>query len=463
MQNAQRVQFDQTFDPTVTARDVACFALLVIVGGTLYAAEPTAISYGLLALAALAALVSPQAAVGSIAAAIPLVQHPVSIGDSNWRLLELSIGLAVVAVSVRLALDVVVRRSLTPILRLIQPYRFSALALMLAVLGLASLFSLADDRFRADSVRELRWVIVEPVAALILFRWAIRGGFRAHVVLAFVGTGVAVAAYGLIQLALGNGVVIADGVERATGSYRHPNNLALYLERVSVFSLAAVVALRARQKLLYLAVAIAGIGLVATLSRGAAMGVVAGAIWIVVALRVRHGWRWILAGAVAGSIVIGIVAAERVTDRGGSGDRSSRELIWSSSVAMIRDHPVTGVGLDQFLNQYGRRYVEPAGWPERYTSHPHNIVLDFWLRLGVLGLAWLVLFVTACGFAIGRIRVSARQEPLAMAAAAALIAGAVHGLVDNSFFLPDLAVATWLFVALIEPAASNPSMGDDDG
>jgi hypothetical protein len=38
---------------------------------------------------------------------------------------------------------------------------------------------------------------------------------------------------------------------------------------------------------------------------------------------------------------------------------------------------------------------------------------------------------------------------LAVAGAAALTAGAVHGLVDNAFFLPDLAVLTWVSVALL--------------
>ena len=52
---------------------------------------------------------------------------------------------------------------------------------------------------------------------------------------------------------------------------------------------------------------------------------------------------------------------------------------------MIRDHPWTGVGLDQFLGQYSRRYVRIEGWPEHYTSHPHDIVLDFWLSLGIPG------------------------------------------------------------------------------
>jgi len=117
---------------------------------------------------------------------------------------------------------------------------------------------------------------------------------------------------------------------------------------------------------------------------------------------------------------------------------------------MIRDRPITGVGLDQFLNQYERRYVKPAGWPERYTSHPHNLVLDFWLRLGLAGLGWLAATIALAVRCALRVWRQSEGRQLQTAALAVLITGAVHGLVDNGFFLPDLAVVTWLTVALIE-------------
>ena len=41
-------------------------------------------------------------------------------------------------------------------------------------------------------------------------------------------------------------------------------------------------------------------------------------------------------------------------------------------------------------------------------------------------------------------------DALALGALAALVTGFVHGMVDNGFFLPDLAVLTWFAIALIE-------------
>ena len=60
---------------------------------------------------------------------------------------------------------------------------------------------------------------------------------------------------------------------------------------------------------------------------------------------------------------------------------------------MIRDHRLTGIGLDQFL------YQDPKyGIPNlRFltVSHPHNFLLDFWLRLGIWGLGTILAILSA--------------------------------------------------------------------
>ena len=75
-----------------------------------------------------------------------------------------------------------------------------------------------------------------------------------------------------------------------------------------------------------------------------------------------------------------------------SGTSFFRLNVWQSAVLMIRDHPILGVGLDNFLYQYRGRYMFPEAWAEPMLSHPHNVALDYAARLGLLGLAsgvWL--------------------------------------------------------------------------
>jgi O-antigen ligase len=275
-----------------------------------------------------------------------------------------------------------------------------------------------------------------------------------------IGAGIAVGIAGLVQLITQSGVVVADGVERATGPYTHPNNLALYLDRIALLDLGLAVGLRREARLPMAAALLCGLGLAATLSRGAAIAYLAGAVFVVGFSKVRHGLRWIGAGSAIAVAIVAVVAGQRLLDRGAEGSKSSRELVWSAAVRMIEDHPITGVGLDQFFNQYGRRYVDPAGWPERYTSHPHNVLLDFWLGLGIAGVVVLVLMIAALLLLARRQPVIEREKAIWLGAAGALIGGATHGMLDNSFFLPDLAALTWLMVALLESVRGKAGAPD---
>ena len=83
-------------------------------------------------------------------------------------------------------------------------------------------------------------------------------------------------------------------------------------------------------------------------------------------------------------------------------------------------------------------------------NHPHNIILDFASRLGLFGLlagGWLLWVVSRT---LGRLlkQVTAVWQPLVIGLSGAVIDMVVHGLVDHSFFLVDLAFAFYLIVAL---------------
>jgi O-antigen ligase len=129
---------------------------------------------------------------------------------------------------------------------------------------------------------------------------------------------------------------------------------------------------------------------------------------------------------------------------------------------MIRDHPVLGIGPDNFQHYYaptrkqdrwqnqcppGLGYVGTNAEGEPCQSHPHNEFLDFWLSTGVIGLAAFIwLEVVFWRIVASRL---AGRNPLILGAAAAMAASLVHGLVDNSYFLPDLAVLFWILCALV--------------
>ncbi|MEA2583708.1 MAG: hypothetical protein QOF33_1793 [Thermomicrobiales bacterium] len=440
------------------ARDLVVAIYMAALGVALVVGPPLPIALALLVLAAALAALSPVAATAVVAASTPFIFHPVLIGGAQFTLLELSLLAGGFGLAVRLAAATLSHR-LTALLRvLIGDWPTSAAAVFLITLGSLSLLTVADRRHLPESVRDLRVVIVEPIVALVLARWSLRHGGARTLVIGLLGAGSVVALVALVQVLTGRGEVIGNGVGRATGPYPHPNNLALYLERVGLFAAALVLVDRRWRRVVIPIALLVAAGLAATLSRGAMLAVIAGGALLLGMTRPARGWRWLGLAAVLVVLLFAATAGDRLFSTGTSGTTSSRELIWRASLQMVRDHPVFGVGLDQFLYQYAPRYVDPAGWPERYTSHPHNLILDVWLRLGLAGLVLLAGVVYICIRDIRRLRGAAErsdQRRLAVAGAALLVGGATHGLVDNAFFLPDLAVLTWIAVALIEPVPSG--------
>src|SRR5207237_10894768 len=110
----------------------------------------------------------------------------------------------------------------------------------------------------------------------------------------------------------------------------------------------------------------------------------------------------------------------------------------------------TGIGQDQFL------YVDPKyGVPNvRFltVSHPHNWILDFWLRLGLPGLVWIVAAVAYFfrqAVSLWNVYKNTALGALVLGLMALLIDFAVHGLMDMAYFSMDLALTFWLNFGLL--------------
>jgi O-antigen ligase len=123
---------------------------------------------------------------------------------------------------------------------------------------------------------------------------------------------------------------------------------------------------------------------------------------------------------------------------------------------MIRDHPLFGMGPDNFLYAYRGRYLLPEAWQESSLSHPHNVILDFAARLGLIGLGvfiWMqVAFWSTAFRAMRRAKASLRidQWALLIGLMASMVDFLAHGLIDASYFVVDLAFVFMLTLALVQ-------------
>ena len=309
----------------------------------------------------------------------------------------------------------------------------------------AGALALAVHPALGDGARTFRLVILEPALLYLLVTRLKPGGER--VAYAVIAGAVTASLVGFVQLATGIGPIEAEGVDRIRGPYPSPNNLGLLLDR-SV-PLAVALGLAGRRWFAAAAVVLL-LALALTYSVGAWLACGLG-LAIVLWLSGRRRLLLCLAAlALAGAVVVLLLRPERVFS---PTTTSIRVLLWDSSVQMLADHPVLGVGLDNFLYLYSpdhaeRPYMHPDAWREASLSHPHNVVLDWWLSLGLPGLA--ALAYTLAVFARHARR---PRTPLALGLTAAFAATLAHGQIDNSYFLADLAALWWLQLGLLADGA----------
>jgi O-antigen ligase len=418
------------------------------------APPPTLALVGALAFATLA-YHRPRLGLAAALATLPTYYFPRELGGLAVSLPEAALLLTATACGVRW----LVRRDVGPCATLFDPW----VALFLG----AALLSLLPTEYLKLSLRSLRTLILEPVLFyyLVTALCPTLATMRPLVAGLLGGAGV-IAALAIFQAIANVNTVQVEGVRRALGLYPSPNQLALYLGYALPFALSFAVWMPMRRKWFGALTALLGVGVALTFSVGGWLG--SGVSVLVLAALL--GRRTLALTAAIGVVVGGIsvlVAARVGVERILSGTTATFRLqIWTAALAMVRDHPLLGIGLDNFLYAYQLHYMLPEAWAEPNISHPHNWIMQFWLELGILGLLALVGLLARFGSLVARglEEYPGGVERALLAGALASMAGVlVHGFLDNSYFLVDLAILYWWQVAIAAAATSSvgrpPSSG----
>jgi O-antigen ligase len=200
---------------------------------------------------------------------------------------------------------------------------------------------------------------------------------------------------------------------------------------------------RIGKAMLTVALAVIGICLVLTFSRGAWLGLVIMVGAAPPLLRGKRAWKWSLV-AVAGFLVVLLFLSLFPLHRSLGGTLSDRVLIWHDALRVLATHPLFGVGMD---NNAVRLYDH--GIVER-LSHAHNVLLNLLVEGGIVGAAIFVWGAVALWRRLRQIT-DAAPNALLRAQAFGLTLGIVgvlgHDLVDTTwrsggvkgFVLPMLA------------------------
>ncbi len=162
----------------------------------------------------------------------------------------------------------------------------------------------------------------------------------------------------------------------------------------------------------------------------------------------------IIVGMIGFAVSLQSARFSRVLDFS-SGTNFFRLRVWQSALHVISDYPVTGLGLDQFLYAFRGHYIMPDAWQEPDLSHPHNILLDFWVRLGFAGVMLLLFFQTAFWRSAVHLYRQLQQNPdrfrfaLLVGTMGSMVNLVAHGLIDNSIYVQDLSYVFVLLLALV--------------
>jgi O-antigen ligase len=275
----------------------------------------------------------------------------------------------------------------------------------------------------------------------------------------------------------------AAKTRRVVSFFGYPNAVALYLGPLVVLFLGWMVnqwSIKEKLKNTFLALTII-ISLLAVIfakSVGGAIGIGAGLIFfgLLAGKKSRIATLVIIFLFIVGVAISPMrgTALKYLTLNDFSGQ--VRRLQWEETWAMLKDgRIITGAGLANyqktikpyhvdgfFYNKdndpnfrmkivWGGDYYKKKYWqPLEIYLYPHNIFLNFWSELGLVGMlifVWIIFKFYYLGFKI--LRQAENNKFLIIGLLSAMTVTVVHGLVDVPYFKNDLAVMFWILILMM--------------
>ncbi|MEK7452793.1 MAG: O-antigen ligase family protein [Patescibacteria group bacterium] len=132
---------------------------------------------------------------------------------------------------------------------------------------------------------------------------------------------------------------------------------------------------------------------------------------------------------------------------------ASREMIFESSLLILKDNYIFGIGpgmFQEYYLNYQNKFKEP--YLEWAVPYPHNIFLAFWIQNGIFGLAgFLIILISVFSDSIKLVR---RSQPSFTASVGLFVSSffiyfSIHGIVDTPFWKNDLALTFFLFLGVV--------------
>jgi len=240
--------------------------------------------------------------------------------------------------------------------------------------------------------------------------------------------------------------------KRVFSTWENPNILAGYLDAAIclVFGVFLQVEERRQRLLLGGAMVLLALCLAMTYARGACLTIAV----VLAGYGVLKNRKILLAVVLLGAAILALdsALAERLLSVFTKMDTSSemRLAFWESTLAMIMDHPLLGIGWGAYWMVYPEYdfYINDAAVR---IVHAHNIYLNYAAEIGIAGaIAYFTWFFGTMGMALRsrNYRSSRLLNGLLLGIGLALISVALNGITDDVLFNIPSSMLLWLLCAL---------------
>ena len=241
--------------------------------------------------------------------------------------------------------------------------------------------------------------------------------------------------------------------KRVFATWENPNILAAYLDIVICVLLGLFAKMNNKSTRIYLAMfMVASLACLAmTYARGALLtiAVIIGCYGILKDRRILLTLILVAGGVLA----LDPVLLERMQTAFLVADTSSemRIAMWESTVQMIMDHPLLGIGWGAYWMVYPLydTYIVDGSVT---LVHAHNIYLNYWAEIGLIGgTAFLWYFFKTMGLSLFNKRVlpDTLMEGLLLGLGLALVSVALNGVTDDVLFNIPSSMLLWLLCGLV--------------
>ena len=138
---------------------------------------------------------------------------------------------------------------------------------------------------------------------------------------------------------------------------------------------------------------------------------------------------------------------------------SERVLMWTAAVQIFADHPIVGIGQDEFGLVYNRDYISPQAKerpvdpsnPRSGHGHPHNNLLKVLSERGLIGIVGFLLlhvFVLLQIYHTFRCAAGWKAHMFALAGILIFVGIQLEGLTDTNLQISQIARTYWFLLGL---------------